>query len=88
MPFIASINLKKIEKEMGMGESSHFSIVETNPTSIYEDVCSGLRILMLLWAVAVAEAGSCSSGPDLTLTPSLGTSMCCGFTLNNNKKKV
>ena len=78
--------------------------METNPTSIHEDVRSilgltphvdpGIRRCRELWcrsqtwlesgvAVAVTQAGSCSSD----LTPSLGTSLCHGYGPKKRGKK-
>ena len=73
----------------------------TNPTRIHEDVGSipglaywlGIQCCSELWcrsqtqlrsgvAVAVAVAGSCSSN----VTPSLGTSICCGCSAKKEKK--
>ena len=82
--------------------SSHCGAAETNPIRNHEVAglipglaqqvglqhccelwCSSRTRLRSCVAVAVAKAGSCSS----ILTPSLGTSMCCGCGPKKKKKK-
>ena len=75
--------------------SSHHRAAETNPTRDHEASLRGLRIwhCRALWcrsqarlgsrvAVAVVEAGSCSSNK----TPRLGTSICCGYSPRKDKR--
>ena len=65
--------------------SSHCGAAETNPTSNHEIEGSipGLaQWLRSCAAVAVVQDGSCSSN----WTPSLGTSICCGFSPKKKKK--